>query len=131
MSYSPTIAIGVFVLSTTNRPPPRMAANVYVLLDSMIGQIGALSGRSSGDWHGRPFGVTQLARSSVNSKPAPTSSRAGGRPAAAVAADGPNHFHPFVPRRHRQIEPDGQRRRMPGARRTPCGGGGHRHPVAG
>ena len=31
--------------------------------ESVMGQMGALSGRSAADWHGRPLGVTQLARS--------------------------------------------------------------------
>jgi hypothetical protein len=31
----------------------------------VIGQIGALSGRSTASWHGRPFGVVQVARFSV------------------------------------------------------------------
>jgi hypothetical protein len=33
------------------------------LEESMIGQIGALSGRSAADWQGSPAGVRQLARS--------------------------------------------------------------------
>ena len=32
-------------------------------MESVIGQIGALSGRSAGDWQGSPDGVVQLARS--------------------------------------------------------------------
>ncbi len=65
MSYSPTICMGVARLSTTNSPPPRSVTKEKRLVDSVIGQIGALSGLSAADWHGRPLGVVQPARSKV------------------------------------------------------------------
>jgi hypothetical protein len=55
--------IGVALLSTTKSPPPRKVTKEYRLVESMMGQMGALSGRRSGSWHGNPFGVVQLARS--------------------------------------------------------------------
>ena len=55
-------AIGVLRASTTKRPPPRIVTKVKRLVDSMIGQIGALSGRSASDSHGCPLGVVQVAR---------------------------------------------------------------------
>src|SRR5687767_1132658 len=44
MSYSPTMRKGVARLSMTNIPPPRSVTNVNRLEESMIGQMGALSG---------------------------------------------------------------------------------------
>ena len=51
-SYSATICIGVAWLSTTNRPPPRSVTKVKRLVESVIGQMGALSGRRAADWQG-------------------------------------------------------------------------------
>ena len=65
VSYSPTMAIGVVRPSTTNSPPPRSVTKTRRLVASDTGQIGELSGRSGADWHGRPFGVVQPARSRV------------------------------------------------------------------
>jgi hypothetical protein len=46
-------------------PPPRRLTKTGPLSEAMNGQIGALSGRVPGDWHGAPLGVVQPARSSV------------------------------------------------------------------
>ena len=43
---------------------------------------------------------------------------------------GQNHLDPLVPRRHRQIEHDGQPRRARGPGRQPRRRHRHRHPVA-
>jgi hypothetical protein len=59
------MAIGVARQSTTIMPPPRRLTNTGPLSEAMNGQIGALSGRRAGSWHGRPLGVAQLARSRV------------------------------------------------------------------
>ena len=64
-SYSATIRIGVARLSTTKSPPPRSVTNVSRLVESMSGQIGALSGRSTGSCRSAPVGVVPFARSSV------------------------------------------------------------------
>jgi hypothetical protein len=56
---------GVARLSTTNSPPPRRVTKVKRLVDSVIGQIGALSGLSAGAWQGSPFGVVHIARFNV------------------------------------------------------------------
>jgi hypothetical protein len=57
--------MGVAFWSTTNIPPPRSVTNVSVPSRVVRGQIGALSGRSSGSWHAAPLGVVQVARSIV------------------------------------------------------------------
>ena len=62
-SYSATIRIGVRLWSTTNMPPPRSVTKVKSPSLVVRGQIGALSGRSSGSWQGAPLGVVQVARS--------------------------------------------------------------------
>ena len=60
-----TISIGVARPFTTNSPPPRSVTKTKRLVDSGIGQIGALSGLSIGDSHGRPLGVEQVVRFKV------------------------------------------------------------------
>ena len=60
-SYSATIRIGVARLSSTNMPPPRSVTNASRDEESMIGQIGALSGRSAGSSRGAPLGVVPVA----------------------------------------------------------------------
>jgi hypothetical protein len=46
LSSVATTFIGVVVTSTTINPPPRSVTKAYLLDDSVIGQIGAVSGRS-------------------------------------------------------------------------------------
>src|SRR5688500_3126631 len=64
-SYSAMMLMGVVVPSSTNIPPPRRVTNTRRLDESMTGQIGALSGRSTAFWQGAPLGVVQVARSRV------------------------------------------------------------------
>ena len=62
LSSVATIFIGVSVTSTTKSPPPRKVINAYLLDASVIGQIGAVSGRSP------PSSVARFITSVVGSK---------------------------------------------------------------
>src|SRR5688500_993907 len=64
-SYSARILMGVLVPSTTKSPPPRSVVKIRRLEESITGQMGAVSGRNTGSWHGAPLGVRHVARSSV------------------------------------------------------------------
>jgi hypothetical protein len=43
-------------------PPPRSVTNAGTPGDAVKGQMGALSGRSTGSWQWKPLGVVQVAR---------------------------------------------------------------------